>query len=124
MEALKEFPDVEAKIQKVAKYRKEKMDNKFEQLNADSPAQTAEQNANVKGTKKPLLKSADYFFNVLIKTGKRLKKEQTPKEARSNNPLSVRNSKNPSDKSFQQDHLESFRKLQDFTGAIGKVRHN
>ena len=117
---MKEFPDVEAKIQKVAKYRKEKMDNKFEQLNADDPAAAAEQNANGKGTKKPLLRSADYFFNVLIKNGKRVKKEPSPKGARNNNPLSLK-TKGPSDKSLQQDHLESFKKLQDFTGAIGQV---
>jgi len=72
LEALKDFPDVDAKIRKVARYRKEKLETNVKQLegqNVSSPT--------FHKTSRKLLKSTDYFYNVLLKHGKTPKKSKT-----------------------------------------------
>jgi len=74
LEALKDFPDVDAKIRKVARYRKEKLETNVKQLatqNVSSPSFHSKAN-------RKLLKSTDYFYNVLLKHTKTPKKNKSP----------------------------------------------
>jgi len=72
LEALKDFPDVDAKIRKVARYRKEKLETNVKQLEGQ---QNVSSPTFHKASRK-LLKSTDYFYNVLLKHGKTPKKNK------------------------------------------------
>lgn len=115
---MKEFPDVEEKIKKVAKYRKDKLTSSMSQL-AEELATTDHTKLN----KKPLYKSTDYFYNVLMNHGNK-KAGRSFGLQPAVNPSAFRKSLfsgiTPQNKTG--DHLETFKKLQDFTGAIDSKR--
>jgi len=77
LEALKDFPDVDAKIRKVAKYRKEKLETNVKQLETQNAQNVSSPSFHSKINRK-LLKSTDYFYNVLLKHTKTPKKNKSP----------------------------------------------
>lgn len=111
LDALNEFPDVEAKISKVAKYRKDKLQTNLIQLSKEEPTSPN------KVTRR-MLKSTDYFYNVLLKTGKQTKKGKGAQGVRK----SITPPKNVGSIPKESDNLKSFKRLQDFLGALDLKR--
>ena len=110
LEALKQFPDVENKITKVARYRKDKLQTNLAQLSKEEPA-------SPNRVPRKMLKSTEYFYNVLLKTGKQSKKGKGGSHIMKNSsspPKGV----SPISHKAQPDNLKSFKRLQDFLGAL------
>jgi len=108
MDALKQFPDVEAKISRVAKYRKEKLEINLAQLKKEEPPTPNK-------APRRMLKSTQYFYNVLLKSNKPVKKGKGVLPRRSVTPPK---GISPINKEPQNDNLKSFKRLQEFLGAL------